>query len=551
MKRNGLTVMARLIGLVKPMTGYMILAIAMGLLGHLCASFITILGGYSILNMMGLSQSLSLAVIFVTVVILAALRAILRYGEQTCNHFIAFNLLAILRDKVFRALRRLAPAKLEGRDKGDLISVITSDIELLEVFYAHTISPIGIWMLFTACMCVFIGSIHPVLGILALLSYLVIGAGIPFLISSQSGEAGIHFRNKAGNLSAFVLDSLRGLGEIQQYHAGQARLEEIRHRSNALSADEEQLKKMSGRNTAVTNTVILLFDLGMLLSAAMLYKAGAIGVDGVLLSTLALFASFGPSVALATLGSTLQNTFAAGNRVLDILEENPMVEDVSGKSEIEFHGAAAEQVRFRYGEELILDGLSLDISEKEIVGIVGRSGSGKSTLLKLFMRFWQSQHGKILISGRDVNDINTENLRNMESYVTQETVLFHDSIRNNLKIAKLNATEAEIISACKKASVHDFILALPNGYDTPVGELGDTLSGGERQRIGLARAFLHDAPFMLLDEPTSNLDSLNEAVILRALKEEKENRTILLVSHRESTMRIANRVYSVENGRMS
>ena len=311
------------------------------------------------------------------------------------------------------------------------------------------------------------------------------------------------------------------------------------------------MKRISGRNSAVTSVIILLCDLAMLFTSAVLYGKGAVGFEGVLMPMLALLSSFGPVSALAALGSTLQSTFAAGNRVLDILDENPVVEKVAGQPEVTFTGAEAKQVSFSYGAETILDHLSILIPKQKIVGIVGRSGSGKSTLLKLFMRFWEVQKGQITISGREISSINTPNLREMESFVTQETHLFHDSIRSNLRIAKLDATDEEIIAACQKASIHDVIMTLPQGYDTPVGELGDTLSGGERQRLGLARAFLHNAPFLMLDEPTSNLDSLNEAVILKALKEEQENRTVLLVSHRQSTMRIADTVYSVENGRMS
>lgn len=311
------------------------------------------------------------------------------------------------------------------------------------------------------------------------------------------------------------------------------------------------MKRTAGRNTAVTNTAILVFDIAMLFVSAVLYQSGAVDFSGVLIPTIALMSSFGPCVALANLGSTLQNTFAAGNRVLDILDETPAVEEVTGKDEKIFNGASAEKVTFSYGAETILDNVSLQIPEGSVVGIIGRSGSGKSTLLKLFMRFWNVQKGCIKISDTDISCINTTNLRNTESFVTQETHLFHDSIKNNLRIANLGATDVEIEEACKKASVHDFIMSLPQGYDTPVGELGDTLSGGERQRLGLARAFLHNAPFMLLDEPTSNLDSLNEAVILKSLQEERENKTVVLVSHRQSTMRIADKVYSVEHGRMS
>lgn len=552
-RRSGFVVMLKLIGLVKPLTGYMILAILMGLVGHLCATFITVAGGYAVLHIEEQLQEpvFTIGEVFVCVCVFALLRGILRYAEQACNHFIAFKLLALIRDKVFQALRRLCPAKLEGKDKGNLISVITSDIELLEVFYAHTISPVAIAILFGIVLCGFIGGFHPVLGVIALVAYLTVGVVIPLVISKVSGDDGIKFRTKSGNLSSFVLDSLRGLSETIQYGNGAKRLAQMNEQTEELSVDEERMKKITGRNMAVTNTLILVFDLLMLLVSATLHQQGRISFAAVLLSTIGLMSSFGPFVALANLGSTLQNTFAAGNRVLDILEGTPIVEDVSGEGEVTFAGASAEHVTFAYGEETILSDVSVEIPKGTVVGIVGRSGSGKSTLLKLFMRFWKVGSGEVKLSGVSVDRINTENLRDMESFVTQETHLFHDSIHNNLRIAKLDATEEEIIAACKKASVHDFIVTLPQGYDTPVGELGDTLSGGERQRIGLARAFLHDAPFMLLDEPTSNLDSLNEAVILKSLYEEKKEKTVVLVSHRQSTMRIADKVYSVERGRMS
>ena len=580
-RRSGFTVMMRLIGLVKPLAGFMILAVAMGLAGHLCASFITVFGGYAALELLGFDTPFHLEFIFAGVIVFAVLRAMLRYGEQSCNHFIAFKLLALIRDKVFLALRKLCPAKLEGRDKGDLIAVITSDIELLEVFYAHTISPAAIAALYTVILCPFIGSFHPALGMLTLSAYLTVGLVIPFVTSRVSGEAGMRFRRDSGNLSGFVLDSLRGLSETLQYGQGEKRLARMNGQTEMLSATEKRMKRTAGRNLAAANTVILFFDLCMLFSSAALYQGGLVDFTGVLVPTVALFSSFGPAVALANLGSTLQNTFAAGNRVLDILDETPVINEVTGQEKTEFDGAATENVSFSYGNpaekermdrgltdkklidkkrrssmastervserEEVLDGVSLEIPKGKIIGLVGKSGSGKSTLLKLFMRFWDIQGGSIRISGKNVAEINTSDLRDMESFMTQETHLFHDSIKNNLRIAKPDAADGEIEAACRKASVHEFIMSLPGGYDTPVGELGDTLSGGERQRLGLARAFLHDAPFLLLDEPTSSLDSLNEAVILKSLHEEREGKTVLLVSHRQSTMRIADTVYSVES----
>lgn len=544
-------VMLRLVGLVRPLAGFMALAILMGVAGHACAAAITVLGGYGVLAVLADGAAVPLAGLIAAMAVCAVARGLLRYGEQACNHFIAFKLLALIRDRVFRALRRCAPAKLEGRDRGDLISLITSDIELLEVFYAHTISPAVIALLFCAGACALIGGYHPLLAAVAACSYVAVGVACPLIASRLAGDSGARFRAGAGELSSFVLESLRGLDEILQYGVGPARLARMDELTRELAGDEGRMKRATGRATALTGAVILACDLVMLLAAASLRAQGAVGFDGVLIPVLALMSSFGPVVALASLGSTLQPTLAAGERVLAILDEEPVTPEVTGREHVGFTGAAAERVGFSYGEERVLDDVSLEAPAGKIVGITGRSGSGKSTLLRLFMRFWDVDEGRVSVSGRDVRRVDTANLRDLESLVTQETHLFHDSIRNNLRIARLDATDDQIEAACRKASVHDFVMSLPAGYDTPVGELGDTLSGGERQRLGLARAFLHDAPFMLLDEPTSNLDSLNEAVILRSIAEERGERTVLLVSHRPSTMRIADTVVSVEDGRVS
>lgn len=550
-KRNSLQIMFQLAGLIKGLTGYMLLAISMGTIGHLCATFIPVLGVIALLTILNEIHIFSITTLFILLIICGILRGALRYGEQACNHYIAFKLLAIIRDKVFVALRKLCSAKLEGKDKGNLISIITSDIELLEVFYAHTISPIMIAILFGIIMCTFIGSFDLVLAMVMLISYIVVGCIIPILISRSNKDYGLIFRTKTGDLSSFVLDSLRDVNETIQYDDGKNRLNKIKEKTDSLSIIEGKMKDITGTNMAITNTVILLADLAMLFVSIHFYTNLQITFAQLIISVVSLMSSFGPFVALANLGSTLQNTFAAGNRVLDILEETPVVEDIQGQKEIQSNDASVNNVSFSYDKELILDNISLTIPKGKIIGITGRSGSGKSTLLKLMMRFWKVDQGEINISNTSIEQINTDNLRNMESFVSQQTHLFHDSIANNLRIAKLDASDEELIEACKKASVHDFIMSLPHGYDTMVEELGDSLSGGEIQRIGLARAFLHDAPFMLLDEPTSNLDSLNEAVILRSLHKEHKNKSVVLVSHRQSTMNIADQVYSVENRRMS
>lgn len=571
-RRSAIQIMGSLIGLVKPLLHIMLAAIILGTFGYLCAIFLTILAGQVIVH--GLLTGVAgmivpvekmwlvftpVKTIITVMIVIAVLRGILHYVEQYCNHFIAFKLLAIIRHKVFAALRKLCPAKLEGRDKGNLISIITTDIELLEVFYAHTISPIAIATLTSIIMVIFIGRYHWLAGVLALAAYLIVGVVIPMWNGKRGSQKGMEFRTNFGELNSFVLDSLRGLDETIQYGQGEKRKEQMSKRSKNLAGMQEDLSKMEGSQRSFTNMVILLASFGMLALTIWLYDKGAMGFEGILTCTIAMMSSFGPVVALSSLSNNLNQTLASGERVLSLLEETPLVEEIPGDVETSgaesmehgFTGAEAENVTFAYGEEVILDNYSLKLQPGKITGIHGASGSGKSTLLKLLMRFWDVQDGSVSVDGTDVRKIPTKHLRDMESYVTQETHLFHDSIANNIAIAKPGASREEIMEAAKKASIHDFIMTLSKGYDTEVGELGDTLSGGEKQRIGIARAFLHECPLILLDEPTSNLDSLNEGIILKSLKESAEKKTVVLVSHRVSTMNVADVVYEMENGRIS
>ena len=550
-KQNKALVLFRMLKLVKSLAGFMILAVLFGTLGFLTAEFIPILGGEAILIGLGQKTRISLNMLVPLLLSFALLRAIFRLLEQRTNHYIAFTLLAIIRDRVFKALRRLCPAKLEGRDKGDLISLITSDVELLEVFYAHTISPVCIAVCSETIMCLFIGSFHPALGVVALISFVLVGVVLPVIVSKRSGTTGDELRAQAGELSAHMLESIRGIDDTLQYSFGERRLKEIGDKTNDLSKRQEALSKLTGTNMAIANMLIMISDIAMLLVSGWLYQSDRVGFDGFLIPMIVLMSSFGPVTALAALGTTLQSTVASGARVLAIIDEEPETEDITGKAHADFTGAEAKEVSFAYAGENVLNNVSLQIPRGKITGIVGKSGCGKSTLLKLLMRFWNVGKGEILVSGRNIDEINTDNLRDMESYMTQETWLFKDTIANNIRIGKLDASDEEVIEACKKASIHDFIMTLPQGYETEVGELGSTLSGGERQRIGLARSFLHNAPFMLLDEPTSNLDSLNEAVILKSLREEAKEKTVLLVSHRESTMRIADEILTMEGGHIS
>lgn len=543
-RRKGIVIMGQLIGLVKPLLPLMCLAILLGVVGYLCAISLMILAGYAMLK--GLLGKLAGMLI-----LLAVLRGILHYGEQYCNHFIAFKLLAIIRHKVFAKLRKLCPAKLEGRDKGNLISIITSDIELLEVFYAHTISPIAIAVLTSLIMVLFISSQYVPAGVIALAGYLMVGAVIPLWNGRKGAAEGMAFRNSFGELNSFILDSLRGLDETIQYGQGEKRMQQMDARSRELGQMQKKLNRQEAFQGSITNLVILLFSFGMLFFMLWNFQKGNVNYEEMVIATIAMMGSFGPVVALSNLSNNLNQTLASGERVLSLLEEEPQNEEISGEEETRFTGAEAEHVDFSYEEEQILKDYSIELPKGKVVGIHGASGSGKSTLLKLLMRFWDVNSGMIRIAEKDIRKINTKDLRDMESYVTQETYLFHDSIAYNIAVGKPEASREEIMEAAKKASIHDFIMTLPDGYDTEVGELGDTLSGGEKQRIGIARAFLHDAPFLLLDEPTSNLDSLNEGIILKSLKESRKNQTVVLVSHRKSTMNLADIIYEMDSGRIS
>ena len=547
-RRSSIKIMGKMIGLVKPLAHIMTAAVFLGTLGYLCAIFLTITAGHGALLAM---KGQRVTKYLINLVVFAVMRGILHYAEQYCNHFIAFKLLAIIRHQVFAVLRKLCPAKLDGREKGNLISIITTDIELLEVFYAHTISPIMIAILTSLIMVVFIGKFHVYAGIFAVCSYLLVGCVIPLWNGSKGGQKGMEFRSGFGNLNSFVLESLRGIDETIQYGQGKKRKAQISEKSIELGKMQKDLNCMEAMQRAVTDLVILCCSFGMFFLMYHLYQAGNVTFDAMLLATIAMMGSFGPVTALSSLSNNLNQTLASGERVLSLLEEEPMVEELEGEAALSFEGASVEDVTFAYNEEIILKDCNINMKQGKVIGICGKSGCGKSTLLKLLMRFWDVNKGNIKISEENVKEIPTKTLRNTQSYVTQETELFHDSIANNIAIGKPGAAREEIIKAAQKASIHDMIMSLPNGYDTEVGELGDTLSGGEKQRIGIARAFLHDSPMLLLDEPTSNLDSLNEGIILKSLKEESRGRTVVLVSHRESTMGIADEVYHMDAGRVS
>lgn len=562
-RRSGLKVMLGLIGMIKPLLPVMLLAVLMGCIGNLMAAFITVLGGYGFMAAAGMWEG-KLSVIFAWIAVCAVLRGVLRYAEQAGNHYIAFKLLARIRHQVFAALRRLAPAKLDGSKKGNLISIITSDIELLEVFYAHTISPIAIAVITSIFMVVFLGYLHPVPGFIGAGFYLLVGLVIPLVNGRRGGAKGQEYRNSFGELNTCVLDNLYGLEEIIQYGQQEMRMEQMKKQTTHLEAVNEELKNQENEQRIVTDSVILTAGVVMALAVSHLVQSGAMEVTDAVAAVIAMMSSFGPTAALSALSNNLHHTLASGNRVLDILAEEPVVEDVTDGSEICEGDIHCEHISYSYGESderkmgftdaqsegdrektEVLRDFTAHFAKNRIHGILGKSGCGKSTLLKLLMRFYETNQGGITYGNENVNRINTTALRSNISYVTQETYLFGDTIENNIKVAKADATREEVIEAAKKASIHDFIMTLPQGYETKLAELGDSLSGGERQRIGIARAFLHDADIIFLDEPTSNIDSLNEGIILKSLQQEKENKTILLVSHRKSTMGIADDILAM------
>lgn len=547
-----LRIMGRMLGFVRPLAGVMVISVVAGIAGFVCATALPVVGVEAMLAVNGTATLIwGIATFCRVLVILAITRGVLHYIEQECNHYIAFKLLAHIRDLVFGKLRTLAPAKLSGRDRGDLISTITSDIELLEVFFAHTISPVLIAIGTGIILMSFLANLSWAFALIALAGYLAVGIVVPLVVSHASGSVGVDIREQQASLSSTMLDNLRGLDQIIQYGMGVKRGAELDQKSRSLAAEQKRLYRVARGGSIAVNVIMVLDALAQLFVGIYAVSQSVVTPEAFVLAEVTTLSSFGPFIALANLGSTLQQTLAAGERVLTILDEEPLVQERAKGTEPVFTGASAEQVGFSYGEEQVLNNVNFMVPKGGIVVLVGKSGSGKSTLCRLFMRFWDVDSGAICIGSDNIKDIKTGYLHQQEALVEQQTMLFHDSIRNNLLIAKPDATQEELEEACHKASVLDFIESLPGGFDTIVGELGDTLSGGERQRLGLARAFLHEAPFVLLDEPTSNLDALNEGAILKALDMRRSKCSIMLITHRPSSAAIADKVVSIDRGRVS
>ena len=552
MRKNGFVVMWHLLKLVTPLAHIMAFTITMGTLGFLAAIFIMVLGAMGLVNLLNFDTHLSFSGILTALIILAVARGALRYLEQMSGHYIAFKLLALLRDKVFSSLRRLAFVKLQDKQAGQLVSLVTNDIELLEVFYAHTIAPIMIAFFTSAILLLVFGHLSGWFVIVALAAYLTVGVILPIITTKLAREDGRRYRELVGEMNDFFLDSVRGMKEIQLFGYAQQRLDEIQQRSQKIDTAFERIKDQEAKVRVYTEVAVSAFNIIMLFTGLILFSLDKIDFSAFLIGVILLMSSYGPVIALSNLSSNLLQTLASGERVLSLLAEEPELKDVESAVDLkEVSRIDVENVSFAYGEEQILSDVSLSVKKGEILGIHGRSGSGKSTLLKLLMRFYDPKSGSIKINGETLPNINTRSLRDNMAYITQQTYIFNETIEENIRLARRDATLEEIMEAAKKASIHDFILSLPEGYQTKMTELGGNLSDGEKQRIGIARAFLHNAPIILLDEPTSNLDSLNEAMILKSLLNVKAEKLIILVSHRQSTMAICDQVIGIENGRMS
>ena len=552
MRKNGFVVMGHLLKLVTPLAHIMAFTITMGTLGFLAAIFIMVLGAMGLVNLLNFDTHLSFSGILTALIVLAVARGALRYLEQMSGHYIAFKLLALLRDKVFSSLRRLAFVKLQDKQAGQLVSLVTNDIELLEVFYAHTIAPIMIAFFTSAILLLIFGHLSGWFVVVALAAYLTVGVILPIITTKLAREDGRRYRELVGEMNDFFLDSVRGMKEIQLFGYAKQRLDEIQQRSQKIDTAFERIKDQEAKVRVYTEVAVSVFNIIMLFTGLILFSLDKIDFSAFLIGVILLMSSYGPVIALSNLSSNLLQTLASGERVLSLLAEEPELKDVERAVDLkEVSRIDVENVNFAYGEEQILSDVSLSVKKGEILGIHGRSGSGKSTLLKLLMRFYDPKSGSIKINGETLPNINTRSLRDNMAYITQQTYIFNETIEENIRLARRDARLEEIMEAAKKASIHDFILSLPEGYQTKMTELGGNLSDGEKQRIGIARAFLHNAPIILLDEPTSNLDSLNEAMILKSLLNVKAEKLIILVSHRQSTMAICDQVIGIENGRIS
>ncbi len=534
-----------LLNLVKPLSLQMIFAVLFGLLGHVFSTLIPGLGAYYF-GKIYIGEIINLKTVLIILITLAILRSLFKYTEQLFNHYVAFKTLAIIRDLVFKSLRRLCPAKMDTKNKGQLISIITSDIELLEVFYAHTISPVIIAFFHTLIFFIILYKIHWKYALCLLVFHIVLGIIIPTLTQKIGERLGDNQRRNLSNLNLSILESLKGIKEVINFSMQHERMKEVDSLTRDLNRSSKKLSNNMGNNFATSSTIILIANIVFILVGARLYMAGEVNFLNLIFPIAIFISSFGPTSALASLGNNLVLTFACGKRVMSLLREAPAVDEVTNKNEVIYEQIDLTDVEFSYDDTELIKDFNLSAKLNQVVGLEGKSGCGKSTVLKLIMRFFDPKEGKISLNKINLKDINSRNLRNNISYVAQESHLFKGTIRENLLVANESATENDLIEATKKANIYDFIMSLDHGLDTKIVKEKALLSTGQIQRLALARMFLRDSKLYILDEPTANIDAYNEGIILKSLYEEKDDKTIFISSHRKSTLRICDEVINMQ-----
>ncbi|EBB5866884.1 ABC transporter ATP-binding protein [Listeria monocytogenes] len=537
------TVIRWLLKFVKPLRGKMILAILLGIISNLSVILISLIGAYGILAVI-LAQPLNPYKWLFVMVGCGVLRGVARYLEQYLNHDIAFRLLAIIRERIFSTLRKLGPARLSGKKSGDLITAITSDVEALEVFFAHTISPVFIALGTTIVTVGFLGMYDTGLALILLLGQILIGVVLPMISYKRNKKIGTAYQTEFVGLNQAVMENIASLQDIFQFKLGEARLANLTDRGEKLNK-QYQKRLRQGSELQILGEWVLIGTATLILVLGSFWQ---LPLETILIGTVLSLSSFGSVLALNALGTALLTTFASGKRLYALTEEKPVV-TFNGLLELsDFESAKLNKVRFSHdGKQAILSGLSLDLPKGKWLGIGGESGSGKSTLVKLLMRYWDPD-GEVNLNNQPLPKITESSLHQMEGVMEQSTFLFEDTIGNNIRLGKKAATLDEVKEAARKAAIDKWIEILPEGYDTKIGGQARNLSDGERQRIGLARLFLHDAPLLLLDEPTSNLDYINEQAILNTLRSEIQDKTVLVISHRKTTLDLAEEQWLLENG---
>ncbi|EBF5204575.1 ABC transporter ATP-binding protein [Listeria monocytogenes] len=537
------TVIRWLLKFVKPLRGKMILAILLGIISNLSVILISLIGAYGILAVI-LAQPLNPYKWLFVMVGCGVLRGVARYLEQYLNHDIAFRLLAIIRERIFSTLRKLGPARLSGKKSGDLITAITSDVEALEVFFAHTISPVFIALGTTIATVRFLGMYDTGLALILLLGQILVGVVLPMISYKRNKKIGTAYQTEFVGLNQAVMENIASLQDIFQFKLGEARLANLTDRGEKLNK-QYQKRLRQGSELQILGEWVLIGTATLILVLGSFWQ---LPLETILIGTVLSLSSFGSVLALNALGTALLTTFASGKRLYALTEEKPVV-TFNGPLELtDFESAELNKVCFSHdGKQAILSELSLDLPKGKWLGIGGESGSGKSTLVKLLMRYWDPD-GEVNLNNQPLPKITESSLHQIEGVMEQSTFLFEDTIGNNIRLGKKAATLDEVKVAARKAAIDKWIETLPEGYDTKIGGQARNLSDGERQRIGLARLFLHDAPLLLLDEPTSNLDYINEQAILNTLRSEIQDKTVLVISHRKTTLDLAEEQWLLENG---